>query len=46
MGGACRRMGVLRNACKHLVRSSEGKRFERLRRRWEDNIRMDIRKVG
>jgi hypothetical protein len=35
------------NAYKILVRKSEGKRPRgRRRRRWEDNIRMDLREVG
>jgi hypothetical protein len=37
------RIGHMRNAYKILVTTSEGERqFRRPRRRWEDNIRMDI----
>jgi hypothetical protein len=36
----------VRNAYKILVRKSEGKRpLVRPRHRWEDNIRMDFRKI-
>ena len=36
-----------RNAYRVLVRKSEGKRsLGRPRRRWEDNIKMDLREVG
>jgi len=35
------------NASKILVTELEGKRsLARLRRRWEDNVRMDLREVG
>jgi hypothetical protein len=37
----------MRNAHKILVRKPEGMRpFRRPRHRWEDNIRMDLRKLG
>jgi hypothetical protein len=37
----------MRNAYKSLVRKPEGKRpLGRSRRRWEDNIRMDISGTG
>ena len=37
----------LRGACRVLVGKPEGKRpLGRLRRRWEDNIKMDLREVG
>jgi len=37
----------MRNAYKILVGKHEGKRpFGRPRRRWEDNIRMDLRKIA
>jgi hypothetical protein len=37
----------MRNAYKMLFGKPEGKRpFTRPRRRWEDNIKMDIRDVG
>jgi hypothetical protein len=38
-------MGKTRNENKILVGKPEGKRpFERLRHRWEDNIKMDLGK--
>jgi hypothetical protein len=40
-------MGKKRNAFRILVGKPEGKRpLGRLRRRWEDNIRMDLREKG
>ena len=43
MGGACGTYGVH----KVLVRKPEGKRpLGRPRRRWEDNIKMDLQAVG
>jgi hypothetical protein len=40
-------MGEKRNACKLLVGKPEGKRpLGRPRRRWVDNIRMDLGEVG
>ncbi|KAJ4433501.1 hypothetical protein ANN_15805 [Periplaneta americana] len=40
-------MGESRNAYRVLVERLEGKRhLERPRRRWEDNIKMDLREVG
>jgi hypothetical protein len=38
----------MRNACKILIRNSEGKRsLGRPRRRWEDNIKIDLKnRVG
>jgi hypothetical protein len=40
-------MGTKRNAYRILVGKPEGKRaLGRLRRRWEDNIRMDLREIG
>jgi hypothetical protein len=39
-------MGEKRNACRLLVGKPEGKRpLERPRRRWVDNIRMDLEEV-
>jgi hypothetical protein len=41
------RMGEKRNAYGILVGKPEGKRpLGRPRRRWEDNIRMDLREIG
>jgi hypothetical protein len=40
-------MGERKGVCRVLVGKSEGKRpFGRPRRRWEDNNKMDLRKVG
>jgi hypothetical protein len=40
-------MGEMRNANKGLVGKPEGKRpLGRHRRRWEDNNRLDLRKIG
>jgi hypothetical protein len=40
-------MGQMKNAYKILVGEPEGKRtLGRCRRRWEDNIRMDLKKIG
>jgi hypothetical protein len=40
-------MGEERGACRVLVRKPEGKRpLGRPRRRWVDNIRMDLQEVG
>jgi hypothetical protein len=37
----------MRNAYKILVEKTEGKRpIGRPRRRWEDNIRMNVREIG
>jgi hypothetical protein len=47
MGGACSKNGVKRNAYRLLVRKLEGKiQLGRPRRRWLDNIRMDLGEVG
>jgi hypothetical protein len=41
MGRACR------NACRILVGKPEGRRsLRRPRRRWVDNIKMDVREIG
>jgi hypothetical protein len=41
------RMGERRGACRALVGKPEGRRpLGRPRRRWEDNIKMDLREVG
>jgi hypothetical protein len=40
-------MGARRSVYRVLARRSEGKRpLERTRRRWEDNIKMDLQEVG
>jgi hypothetical protein len=37
----------MRNACNSLVGKPEGKRpLGRPRRRWDDNIRLDLREIG
>jgi hypothetical protein len=47
MGGACSTNGETRNAYRILVRKPEGKRpLGRPRRRWVDNIKMDLREIG
>jgi hypothetical protein len=39
-------MGKMRTGCKILIARPEGKRqLGRPRRRWEDNIKMDIREI-
>jgi hypothetical protein len=41
------RMSERRNACRILVGKPEGKRpLGRPRRRWVDNIQMDLREIG
>jgi hypothetical protein len=45
--GACSPNGEKRNAYRLVMGKPEGKRpLERPRRRWWDNIRMDLVKVG
>jgi hypothetical protein len=45
--GHVARMGQERNVYSVLIGKPEGKRpLERPRRRWEDGIRMDLRKIG
>jgi len=47
MGGACSAYGEKRGVYRGLVGKPEGKRpLGRPRSRWEDNIKMDLRKVG
>jgi len=47
IGGAYRTYGDRRGVYGVLVRSPEGrKQFGRPRRKWEDNIKMDIQEVG
>jgi hypothetical protein len=46
MGGAYN-TNDSRNACSILVRKPEGKRqLGRNRRRWEENIRLNLREIG
>jgi len=45
--GHAARMGERRGECRVLVGKPEGKRPRgRPRRRWEDNIKMDLKEVG
>jgi hypothetical protein len=47
MGGECSADGEETGMCRVLVGKSEGKRpLGRPRRRWEDNIRLDLQEVG
>jgi hypothetical protein len=47
MGEAYSRHGEMRNAYKTLVGKPERKRpFGRPRRRWEDNIKADLKEIG
>jgi hypothetical protein len=47
MGGACSTNGEKRNAYRLLVRKPEGRRpLGRPRRRWLDNIKIDLVEVG
>ena len=47
MGEACSTYGTRRGLYKVLVGKPEGKRpFGRPKRRWEDNIKMDLQEVG
>jgi hypothetical protein len=47
MGGPCSTNGEKRNAYRLLVGKPEGKRpLGRIRRRWVDNIIMDLGEVG
>jgi hypothetical protein len=46
MGGECSTNGEKRNAYRLLVGKPQGRRLlEKPRRRWVDNIRMDLREV-
>jgi hypothetical protein len=46
MGRTCRTNGAKRNACRILVAKTERKRpLGRQRRRWVDNIKMDLRDI-
>jgi hypothetical protein len=47
MGRACSTHGENRNAYRVLVEKPEGKKPQgRPRRRWEYNIKMDLREIG
>jgi hypothetical protein len=47
MGMACRTNGEKRNAIGYCWGQPEGKRpLGRLRRKWVDNIKMDLREIG
>jgi hypothetical protein len=47
VGWTCGTHGEGRGAYRVLVGRPKGKRpLERLRRRWEDNIKMDLREIG
>jgi hypothetical protein len=47
VGGACGTHGRREKVYKVLVGKSERRRpLERPRRRWEDGVRMDFRKIG
>jgi hypothetical protein len=47
MSGACSSNGEKRNACRILVGEPEEKRpLGRPRRRWVDNIKMELRETG
>jgi hypothetical protein len=47
MGGACSTDGEGRDVYRVLVRKPEGRRpMGRPRRRWEDNIKIDLQEVG
>jgi hypothetical protein len=47
MGRACSTNGEKKNAYRILIAKPEGKRPQgRHKRRWEDNIKVDIREIG
>jgi hypothetical protein len=47
MGGPCGENGEKRNACRLLVGKPDGRRpLGRTRRRWVDNIKMDLLEIG
>jgi hypothetical protein len=47
VGGTCGTHGEGRDVYRVLVGRPEGKRLlERPRRRWEDNIKIDLREIG
>jgi len=47
VGGACRAFGEKKWVYRVLMKKPQGKKpLGRPRRRWEDNIKMDLPKVG
>jgi hypothetical protein len=47
MGGSCSTYGERRDVYRVLLGKSEGKRsLGRPRRKWEDNIKMDLQEMG
>jgi len=47
MGGACSKCGERKSVYRVLMGKTEGKGpIGRPRRRWEDNIKMDLQEVG
>jgi hypothetical protein len=47
MGGACSAVGVERGVYRVFMGKPDGKKpLGRTRRRWEDNIRLDLQEVG
>jgi len=47
MGGYIARIGEKKGAHRSLLRKPEGKRtLGRRRRKWDDNIKMDLQEVG
>ena len=47
MGGACSAYGERRGVYRVLVRKPEGKKpLGKLRRRWDNNVKMDLQEVG
>jgi hypothetical protein len=47
IGGACSTYGERRGVCRVVVGEPEGQRpLRRLRRRWDDNINIDLQEVG
>jgi hypothetical protein len=47
MGGACNTIGEKKNAYRIFVGKPKGKRpVGKPRRRWVDNIKMDLREIG
>jgi hypothetical protein len=46
MGKECSTNGEKRNAYRIMAGKSGGRRLRRPRRRWVDNIKMDLRGIG